>query len=99
MVSERFEGQDAKTRRWLSGQRICEGDKELDGYELRILLKVRELGYDSFQEFLAQHSVDEKTGATWSLSDQAEALDVPRTPYIRYHTRWVEKNAPRGALK
>lgn len=83
---------------WLKKQAICQGDDELERYEERILGAIYELGYRSFKEFLAAHTVD-STGEAWSLTEQAEALDVPRTPYIQYHTRWVEKNAPRGAIR
>lgn len=89
---------DKRTAKWLKKQSICADDAELAGYEEKILLAIRKLGYATFKGFLAAHSIDDK-GEPWSLTEQAEALDVPRTPYIRYHTRWVEKNAPRGALR
>ena len=51
---------DAKTTKWLEARVICAGDSELAGYEEKILLKIKELGYGSFKEFLAAHSIDEK---------------------------------------
>lgn len=90
---------DKRTAAWLKKQSICADDPELRGYEERILLKIRELGYTDYRDFLTSHSVDEKTGEPWSLTEQGEALNIPRTPYIRYHTRWVESNAPKGAIR
>lgn len=98
MVSRRLEGQPKRVVTWLGKQVICRDDSELGGYEERILLAIYGLGYRSFREFLLAHTTDSK-GEAWSLTEQAEALDIPQTPYIRYHTRWVEQNAPKGAIQ
>jgi hypothetical protein len=72
--------------------KVCPPGSDLHAAQEEILAAIQERGFQRFQEYLAARTV--KGGGTWTLREMAEDLGLSCTAFIRFHSRWVEENAP-----